>query len=41
MINWKWNYEKPLVFAHVVLTNTLVARKTREIRARIDRHLDL
>ena len=37
----KWNSERPLVFAHVVLTKTLDACKAREIRARIDRRLDL
>ena len=41
MIDWKWNSEKKLVFAHVVLTKTLCARKARDIRARIDHRLDL
>ena len=41
MIDRKWNSERPLVFAHVVLTKTLDACKAREIRAIIDRRLDL
>ena len=41
VIDRKWNSKRPLVFAHVVLTKTLDACKAREIRARIDRRLDL
>ena len=41
MINQKWNTERPIIFAHVVLTNILGAYKAREIRARIERRLDL
>ena len=41
MINHKWNFERPLVFAHVVLTRTLGACKARDIQARIDCRLDL
>ena len=41
MLNRKWNSERPLFFAHAVLTKTLGARKAREIRARINRRLDL
>ena len=37
----KWNSKRPLVFSHVVLTKTLGDHKAREIRARIDRLLDL
>ena len=37
VLNWKWNSEKPLVFADVVLTRTLSARKAREIQAKTDR----
>ena len=40
-IDRKWNSERPLVFAHLVLTKKIGARKAREIRARIDRQLDL
>ena len=32
----KWNYERPLFFAHVVLTKTLGACKAREIWSRIN-----
>ena len=41
LLNWNWNSEINLVFANVVLTKTLDARKAREIWARIDRRLDL
>ena len=41
VISWSWNSERPLVFAHVVLTKTLGFRRAREIRARITRHIDL
>ena len=41
VLNRKWNSERPLFFAHAVLTKTLGARKAREIRARINRRLDL
>ena len=41
MLKRKWNPKRPLVFAHAVLTKTLGARKVREIRARIDRQLNL
>ena len=36
-----WNSKRPLVFAHVVLTNKLGVRRAREIRARITRRMDL
>ena len=36
-----WNYERPLVFAHVVLTKTLGVRRAREIRAWLTRKMDL
>ena len=41
VLDRKWNSERPLVFAHVVLTKTLGSRKAREIWARIDHQLDL
>ena len=41
VLNQKWNYEIPLVFAHVFLTSTLGACKAREIWANINRRLDL
>ena len=41
MINQRWNSDRLLVFIHVVLTKTLCTRKARNIRARIDRRLDL
>ena len=36
-----WNSERPLVFAHVVLTKTLGVRRAQEIRARITRRMNL
>ena len=41
MLARSWNSERPLVFSHVVLTKTLGVRQSREIRARIMRHMDL
>ena len=41
MINRKWNSERPLVLAHVILTKTLGACKARQIWVRIDRQLEL
>ena len=41
LLDRKWNSERPLIFAHVVLTKTLGTHKTREIQASIDRRLDL
>ena len=41
MLDQKRNSERPLFFAHVVLTKTLGAHKAREIRAMINRQLDL
>ena len=41
VLNRSWNSERPLVFAHVVLTKTLGIRQAREIRDRITRHMDL
>ena len=41
MLDRKWNSERPLVFAHVVLTKTKIDRKAREILARINCQLDL
>ena len=41
MLDRKYNYKRPLVFAHVALTSNLSARKARDTKARIDRHLDL
>ena len=36
-----WNSERPLVFAHIVLTKTLGVCRAREIRSRITRRMDL
>ena len=36
-----WNYKRPLVFTHVVLTKTLGVRRAREIRVGITRRMDL
>ena len=41
VLDQKWNSKRLLVFAHVVFTKTLVACKAREIRAGINRHLNL
>ena len=41
VLNRSWNSERPLVFAHVVLTKTLGIRRAQEIRARITRCMDL
>ena len=35
------NSERPLVFAHVILTKTFGVRRDREIRAQITRRMDL
>ena len=36
-----WNYERPLVFVHIVLTKTLGVCRAEEIQSRIKRHMDL
>ena len=36
-----WNSEIPLVFSHVVLTKTSSVHRSKEIRARITRRMDL
>ena len=41
MLDWKWDYERPLVFTQVLLTKTLGARKAREIQVSIDLRLEL
>ena len=41
MLRRSWNYKRPLVFAHIVLTKTLGVRRAREIRARITRQMNL
>ena len=41
VISHSWNSERPLVFAHVVLTKTLGVRRARKIRASITRRMDL
>ena len=41
VLNRSWNSERPLVFAHVVLTKTLGIYRAQEIRARITRRMDL
>ena len=41
VISRSWNSERPLVFAHVVLTKTLGVHRAREIRARITRCMDI
>ena len=40
VISQSWNSERPLIFAHVVLTKTLGVRRVQEIRARITRRMD-
>ena len=41
VLDCKWNSKQTLIFSHVVLPMTLSSHKVREIRARIDRQLDL
>ena len=41
LIDWSWKSERPLVFAHVVLTKTLGVRRACEIRAQITGRMDL
>ena len=41
VLDRRWNSERPLVFAHVVLTKTLGTYKAREIRASNNLRLDL
>ena len=41
VISRSWNSERPLIFAHVILTKTLGVRRDREIRAWITRCMDL
>ena len=41
VISRSWNSERPLVFAHVVLTKMLGVRWAREIKARITRRMEL
>ena len=41
VLSWSWNSERPLVFAHFVLTKTLGVRQAHEIWARINKPMDL
>ena len=41
VLNRSWNSERPLAFAHVMLTKTLGVRWAQEIRARITSRMDL
>ena len=41
VLSRSWNSERPLVFAHVVLTKTLGVRRAQEIRSSITRRMDL
>ena len=41
VIDRNWKSDRPLVFAHVILTKTLGIHRAREIRARITRRMDL
>ena len=36
-----WNSKRPLVFAQIILTNTLGVCRAREIRSRLMRQMDL
>ena len=36
-----WNSERPLVFAHVIITKTLGVCRAKDIRTRITRQMDL
>ena len=40
-LNMSWNYERPLVFTHVIFTKTLGVRRAQEIQAWITRWMDL
>ena len=40
VIGQSWNSERPLIFAHVVLTKTLGILRAQDIRARITRQMD-
>ena len=41
VLSRSWNYERPLVFAQVVLTKTLGVCRAREIQAWITRQIDI
>ena len=41
MLRRIWNSERPLVFAHVIITKTLGIHRAQEIRARITRQMEL
>ena len=41
ILSRNWNSERPLIFAHVVLTKSLGVRRSQEIRAKITRRMDL
>ena len=41
VLSLSWNSERPLFFAHVVLTKTLGIHRAREIQARITLRIDL
>ena len=41
LIDQSWNSDRPLFFAHVVLTKTLVVCRVQEIWTRITRRMDL
>ena len=41
VLDQKWDSKQPLIFSHMVLTNTLFTPKSREIRASIGLRLDL
>ena len=41
VIDWKWNSERTLIFAHAVLTKTRGTYKDRDILFRVNLRLDL
>ena len=41
LLDWKWNSDRTIFFANVVLNKTMGDQKAKEIRSRIDRQLEL
>ena len=41
LLGRSWNFERPLVFTHVVLIKVLGVRRAKDIRARITSRVDL
>ena len=41
VLSWSWKSKRPLIFTHVVFTETLGVHRANEIRAEITRRMDL